>query len=79
MRGGAAAVGDFADEWVGADEQAAGRSGQVLGVLLIVLDWILLLRGAFGGLWLALIGDYIMVAAKAERQQASLAVPLRGL
>ncbi|MER7407882.1 site-2 protease family protein [Streptomyces sp. NPDC000070] len=60
-------------------DQAAGRSGQVLGVLLIVLGWILFLRGAFGGLWLALIGFFIMVVAKAERQQASLAATLGGL
>ncbi|RZB14323.1 site-2 protease family protein [Streptomyces sp. F001] len=60
-------------------EQAAGRSGQVLGVLLIVLGWILFLRGAWGGLWLALIGFFVMIVARAERQQAYLAATLGGL
>jgi Zn-dependent protease len=60
-------------------ERAAGHSGQVLGILLIALGWISVLRGAFGGLWLALIGFFIVIVANAERQQASLITALRGL
>ncbi|MFP1624603.1 site-2 protease family protein [Streptomyces sp. 5K101] len=60
-------------------EQAAGRSGQVLGFLLIALGWIAFLRGVWGGLWLALIGFFVMIVANAERQQAFLAAALSGL
>ncbi|MFD7409909.1 site-2 protease family protein [Streptomyces sp. NPDC059866] len=60
-------------------ERAAGRSGQILGILLIVLGWIAFLGGAWGGLWLALTGLFIMIVANAERRQASLATALSGL
>lgn len=60
-------------------ERAAGRSGQVLGILLIVLGWVAILGGAWGGLWLALIGFFIMIVANAERRQATLATALSGL
>ncbi|MBV7697544.1 site-2 protease family protein [Streptomyces sp. TRM70350] len=60
-------------------ERTAGRSGQILGVLLIVLGWISFLGGAWSGLWLALIGFFVVIAAKAELQQASLASALSGL
>ncbi|MGP3979809.1 site-2 protease family protein [Streptomyces sp. KR80] len=58
-------------------ERAAARSGQVLGILMIAVGWISFLRGALGGLWLALIGIFIMIVANAERQRASLAPALR--
>jgi Zn-dependent protease len=60
-------------------ERAAARSGQVLGILLIAVGWIFLLRGALGGLWLAVIGFFIMIVANAERQHAGLAPALRGV
>lgn len=60
-------------------ERAAGRSGQVLGVLLLVLGWVTFVRGAPGGLWLALIGFFIMVVAGAERRQAVLTMTLGGV
>ncbi|GEC05368.1 putative zinc metalloprotease Rip3 [Streptomyces spinoverrucosus] len=60
-------------------ERTAGRSGQILGILLIVLGWLLFLRGAWSGLWLALIGFFVVIAAKAELQQASLTSALKGL
>ncbi|MDO0909769.1 site-2 protease family protein [Streptomyces sp. DT2A-34] len=60
-------------------EQAAARSGQVLGILLIALGLIAVLRGAFGGLWLAVIGFFVMIVAGAERQRARLIPALRGV
>jgi Zn-dependent protease len=60
-------------------ERAAGRSGQILGVLLIGLGWIAFLRGALGGLWLALIGLFVMSVANVERRQATLTTALEGL
>ncbi|MBZ9643130.1 site-2 protease family protein [Streptomyces sp. PSKA30] len=60
-------------------ERAAARGGQVLGILLIALGWLSVLRGAFGGLWLAVIGLFLVIVASAERQRARLAPALRGV
>lgn len=60
-------------------ERAAGRSGQVLGILLIALGWISFVRGAPSGLWLTLIGFFVMVVAGAERRQAVLTTALSGV
>ncbi|MER7404790.1 site-2 protease family protein [Streptomyces sp. NPDC000070] len=60
-------------------ERASARSGQVLGILLIGLGWIAVLRGALSGLWLAVIGFFIMIVASAERQRARLTPALRGV
>jgi Zn-dependent protease len=60
-------------------ERAAGRAGQVLGVLLMAGGWISFLRGSPGGLWLVLIGLFITIVANAERQRATLGTALRGL
>jgi Zn-dependent protease len=60
-------------------ERAAGRSGQILGILLVALGWIAVLGGSWSGLWLALIGFFVIIVAKAERQQASLATALSGV
>ncbi|MFI6012620.1 site-2 protease family protein [Streptomyces sp. NPDC051243] len=60
-------------------EGAAARGGQVLGILLIALGWISVLRGVFGGLWLAVIGFFLVIVAGAERQHARLAPALRGV
>ncbi|MFI6012655.1 site-2 protease family protein [Streptomyces sp. NPDC051243] len=60
-------------------ERAAARSGQVLPILLIGLGWIAVLRGVFSGLWLVVIGFFIMIVAGAERQRARLVPALRGV
>ena len=60
-------------------ERAAARAGQVLGVVLIGLGWTVVLRGALSGLWLAVIGFFVMIVAGAEHQRARLAPALRGM
>ncbi|MEC4014965.1 site-2 protease family protein [Streptomyces sp. H27-D2] len=60
-------------------ERAAGRSGQVIGMLLLVLGWILFLRGAPGGLWLMFVGFFITITAGAERRNATVRTALRGV
>jgi Zn-dependent protease len=60
-------------------ERAAARGGQVLGILLIAVGWISVLRGALSGLWLAVIGFFVLIVANAERQHARLAPALRGV
>ncbi|MER5209581.1 site-2 protease family protein [Streptomyces sp. NPDC002838] len=60
-------------------ERAAARGGQVLGILLIALGWISVLRGVFSGLWLAVIGLFLVIVASAERQRARLAPALHGV
>jgi hypothetical protein len=59
-------------------ELAVGRSGQILGMLLVGFGWFVLLSGALGGLWLAFVGLFIMIVAKAQRQQAALTTALKG-
>ncbi|MBD0421585.1 site-2 protease family protein [Streptomyces sp. TRM S81-3] len=60
-------------------ERAAARGGQILGFLLIAVGWIAVLRGALSGLWLALIGFFVMIVASGERRRATLTPALRGL
>ncbi|MBV7697804.1 site-2 protease family protein [Streptomyces sp. TRM70350] len=60
-------------------ERASACSGQVLGILLIGVGWIAVLRGVLGGLWLAVIGFFVLIVAGAERQRAKLAPALRGM
>ncbi|MDQ1012444.1 Zn-dependent protease/CBS domain-containing protein [Streptomyces sp. V4I23] len=60
-------------------ERAAARSGQVLGFLLIAGGWISVLRGALGGLWLMVIGFFVLIVANAERRQAGMASALHGV
>ncbi|MEU7510710.1 site-2 protease family protein [Streptomyces sp. NPDC042898] len=60
-------------------ERAAARSGQVLGFLLTAGGWVLLLRGSLGGLWLMVIGFFVLVVAGAERRQAGMATALQGV
>ncbi|CAL9644061.1 site-2 protease family protein [Streptomyces sp. enrichment culture] len=60
-------------------ERAAARGGQVLGMLLIAVGWISVLGGALSGLWLAIIGFFVLIVANAERQYAKLAPALRGV
>jgi Zn-dependent protease/CBS domain-containing protein len=50
----------------------AGRSGQVFGVILIAVGLLsVLVFGDFGGLWLALIGWFLVGTATVEIQQAT--------
>ncbi|MFE9168752.1 site-2 protease family protein [Streptomyces kebangsaanensis] len=58
----------------------ATAAGRVLGWLLVVLGLIVFMRsGAFGGLWLALIGWFLIAAATAEGRQAQLRGVLAGV
>ncbi|MFG1801065.1 site-2 protease family protein [Micromonospora carbonacea] len=58
----------------------AARAGWVLGALLIGLGLWQFLRGAgVGGLWLALIGWFLIGAAGMEERQARLGSTLRGV
>ncbi|MEO3763278.1 site-2 protease family protein [Streptomyces sp. B8F3] len=58
----------------------ATAAGRALGWVLIVLGFVVFLRGgAFGGLWLALIGWFLVGAATAEGRQAQLRGVLSGV
>lgn len=59
---------------------AAARAGQILGLVLVGLGlWELLALRSYAGLWLALIGWFILGAAGAEEQQARLTDSLAGV
>ncbi|AWK09097.1 hypothetical protein SSP531S_08530 [Streptomyces spongiicola] len=60
-------------------ERAAGRGGQILGILLVAVGWLAVLRGSWSGLWLAVLGFFVIVVANAERRQASLTRVLGGV
>ncbi|MGW7752288.1 site-2 protease family protein [Streptomyces violaceusniger] len=60
-------------------DRAAGRGGQILGMALIAIGWISFLRGNTGGLWLSLIGLFMVIIANAERQRAGVNTALRGV
>jgi Zn-dependent protease len=58
----------------------AARAGWVLGALLIGLGlWQFLAGSGVGGLWLALIGWFLIGAAGAEERQARMGSALRGI
>ncbi|HEY8533645.1 MAG TPA: site-2 protease family protein [Micromonospora sp.] len=59
---------------------SAARAGRAFGILLIALGivQVLLLRG-FGGLWLALIGWFLVHAASAEENHVRIGQRLRGI
>ena len=60
--------------------QWASGAGQVFGWVLVALGLVTFFtRGAFGGLWLALIGWFLVGAATAESQQATVRDQLGGL
>jgi Zn-dependent protease/CBS domain-containing protein len=69
--------------WRGRREQAAvaaARAGRVFGFVLIGLGLLqVLVGGGFGGLWLALIGWFVVNAATAEEQQARIGSRLSGV
>ncbi|TDE45295.1 site-2 protease family protein [Nonomuraea mesophila] len=59
---------------------AAARAGRVFGYVLIALGFLQLVTGSgFQGLWLALIGLFLVSAASAEEQQAQLGSSLHGV
>jgi Zn-dependent protease len=60
-------------------QRAAGRSGQIVGMVLVAVGWLAFLRGVGGGLWLAVIGLFIAFTAAAERRRAELGAALRGV
>jgi Zn-dependent protease/CBS domain-containing protein len=58
----------------------ASRAGQALGVALIAVGlWEVLTYGTVAGVWLALIGWFVLGAAGAEQQQAQLTSALAGV
>jgi Zn-dependent protease len=69
--------------WWGSRDRAtvsAARLGRAFGFLIVaagVLGFVVL--GGFGGLWLALIGWFLMTAAGAEERQVQLSSVLQGL
>jgi Zn-dependent protease len=69
--------------WRGDRERAsvaAARAGQIFGFVLIGLGLLqVLAAGGIGGLWLALIGWFLVNAATAEEQQARLSSRLSGV
>jgi Zn-dependent protease/CBS domain-containing protein len=61
-------------------ERKAARAGQVLGAVIIALGVLEAVRVDFAdGLWLALIGWFIITAATTERQTATAAIALAGV
>lgn len=58
----------------------AARAGWVLGIALIALGlWQFLVGAGIGGLWLALIGWFLIGAAGMEERQARMGSALRGV
>jgi Zn-dependent protease/predicted transcriptional regulator len=58
----------------------AARVGRLFGFALVAVGFLQLVTGdGFGGLWLALIGLFVVNAATAEEQQATLSGRLSGL
>ncbi|TDC83201.1 site-2 protease family protein [Actinomadura sp. 7K507] len=56
----------------------AARAGRLFGLTLIALGFVQFVFGAgFGGLWLALIGFFLVTAAGAEEQQTRVHAALR--
>jgi Zn-dependent protease len=59
---------------------AAARAGRVFGFVLIALGFVQLVTGlGFQGLWLALIGLFLVNAASAEEQQTRVGSALHGV
>jgi Zn-dependent protease len=57
----------------------AARGGRWIAYALIFLGVLAVFVGAFGGLWMAIVGLFLIVAASAEQQQVELEVALRGV
>jgi Zn-dependent protease/predicted transcriptional regulator len=61
-----------------ATESAAGL-GRVFGYLMIAFGLVLTFEGALGGLWIALIGMFVVAAANAERLQQEVLTEFTGV
>ena len=61
-----------------ATERAAGL-GRVFGYLMIAFGLVLTFEGAFGGLWIALIGMFVVAAANVERLQQEVLTAFTGI
>ncbi|MFI0938452.1 site-2 protease family protein [Streptomyces sp. NPDC021020] len=59
--------------------RVAGRCGQVAGALMVVGGWLEFLAGSGSGLWLALLGLFVVAAAGAEVRRSALAEAVRGV
>lgn len=57
----------------------ASQTGKVFGWLLVAVGLFSLFTGAVGGLWLAVIGWFLITAASAEGQQAAVRERLSGI
>ena len=57
---------------------AAARGGRTFGIGLVVIGLVSFAAGSVGGLWLALIGGFLVVAAGAEAQRAEIERELGG-
>jgi Zn-dependent protease len=58
-------------------QRAAGRCGQVIGMVLAVLGWLAFVRGVSGGLWLMVIGvtvDRFLADVAAQTRHSVLAL-----
>jgi Zn-dependent protease len=66
-----AALWHWRKDWVAANAGAAA-AGRVLGMVLIGLGIVEVLAGAIAGLWLALIGWFVLVNAAGERYVATV-------
>jgi Zn-dependent protease/CBS domain-containing protein len=73
-----AAVWRVTGDRVRAARVAAG-AGRIFGLLLVALGVAQALFGSLGGLWLALIGWFLVHAASAESEQAVLGQRLHGI
>jgi len=59
--------------------ETASRVGWVLGLAMVALGFVGFVFSGFGGLWLALVGWFLMTASRAEQSQARLHHGLEGL
>ncbi|MGZ6564803.1 MAG: site-2 protease family protein [Solirubrobacteraceae bacterium] len=64
---------------IGAATDAAAGLGRGFGYLLIAFGVLLTLGGAPGGLWFALIGMFLVIAANAERMQEEVVAAFTGV
>jgi Zn-dependent protease/CBS domain-containing protein len=63
---------------MGRATRAAARIGRGFGYGFIALGLLATLQGAFGGLWLALIGGFVLLAGRAEEGQQEIETSLSG-
>ncbi len=63
---------------MGRATRSAARIGRGFGYGLIALGVLAALMGALGGLWLALIGGFLLLAARAEESQQEIEASLAG-